>query len=88
MPLGEAFWIWAVTGGALVNIATSGLFLVLMMQDLPVLALVAGYALSIPYNILALVGVWRAADRHTGDRQWAETARIIAVVGLVILTVT
>lgn len=31
--LNEAFWTWTVTVGLLVNIATSILFLVLILQD-------------------------------------------------------
>ncbi|MDX1711495.1 MAG: hypothetical protein R3316_10215 [Rhodovibrionaceae bacterium] len=88
LPLDQAFWTWAVLGGLLVNIATSGLFLALMAQDLPILALIGGYGLSVPYNVVAMVGVWRAADRHQGDRQWAETARVVTLVGLLLLTVT
>jgi hypothetical protein len=38
--------------------------------------------------VLAAVGVWRAAARHPGDPAWAETARVIALVGLAVLTIT
>ena len=44
LPLAEAFWRWAVTGGLLVNMVSSGLFLVLLANDRPVLALLAGFA--------------------------------------------
>ena len=87
-PLDQAFWAWGVVGGLLVNGVTSGLFMMLIAQDRPVLALAAGYLPSVPYNILAMVGVWRAADRHPGDRRWAETARIVTIVGLGLLTIT
>lgn len=88
LPLGETFWSWAVLGGLLVNGATSGLFLALVAWDLPVLALVVGYGLSVPYNLFVMVAAWRAADRYAGDRALAETARIAALVGLVVLTLT
>lgn len=86
-PLARAFWGWAVVGSLLVNGATTTLFLILSAQDLVVLGLVAGYAISVPYNILAIVGVWRAADRHPGARFWAEAARIAALIGLIAMSV-
>lgn len=88
VPLATTFWTWAVLGGLLVNGATTGLFLVLVARDLPILAFVVGYVLSVPYNVFAIVGVWRAADRYAGDRTWAETARVVALVGLIVLTLT
>ena len=88
LSLKDAFWNWAVTGGLLVNIASSILFLVLIMADHPIAALITGYALSIPYNIIVLVGVWRSADRYDGDRQWASLARIVTVIGVVVLSLT
>ena len=87
-PLSEAFWTWAVLGGLLVNASTTGLSLLLLSHDLPILALAGSYVPSVPYNILVIVGVWRAADRHTGDRTFAETARVLVVVALSLLTVT
>lgn len=88
MPLPRAFWGWAVLGGLLVNAITSGLFLVLVMADMPVLALLAGYVPSVPYNVLVMVGVLRAAGRYPGDRIWADAARIVTVIGLGFLTIT
>lgn len=64
--LAEAFWTWAVTVGLLVNLTTSVLFLILITQDLSWLALLIGYGVSLPYNVLAVVGVWRAAARFDG----------------------
>lgn len=86
LPLDSAFWTWAVVGGLLINIATTGLFLVLIMNDQHLPAVIAGYAVPIPYNFVALVGVWRSADRYDGDRRWAELARIVTVVGAILLS--
>lgn len=88
LPLADAFWNWAVVGGLLVNAASSALFLLLIMNDRPVLAFIAGYALSIPYNLVVAVGVWRSAGRHPGDRRWAELVRIATVAGMILLSVT
>lgn len=88
MPLARAFWTYAALGGVVVNFATSVLFLALLSADWPLTALVAGYGVSVPYNIVAAVGVWRAAGRHEGDPVRADLARIVTLVGMVLLTVT
>lgn len=88
LPLGEAFWTYAVTVGLAVNLITSLLFLVLISWDRPVAALVAGYALSVPYNVIALVGVWRSAARYEGERVHADLARIVSLVGMALLSLT
>jgi hypothetical protein len=85
MPLADAFWNWAVLA---VNIPTSALFLWLMTLDQPVLAILAGYTLSLPYNFVVAVGVWRAAEHHPGDRVWAEAARILVLSAMIVLSVT
>lgn len=88
LALSNAFWNWAVTGGLLVNIVSSVGFLVLIMAERPIVALFVGYGLSVPYNLIVLVGVWRSADHYEGDKQWANLARIITAVGVLILSVT
>ena len=88
LPLGEAFWTYAVSVGLTVNLITTLLFLVLISWDRPVAALFVGYALSVPYNVVALVGVWRSAARHQGERIHADLARIVTLVGMVLLSVT
>ena len=88
LPLGEAFWTYAVTIGLAVNLTTSLLFLVLISWYRPVAALFVGYDLSVPYNVVALVGFWRSAARHVGERLHADLARIVSLVGMVLLSLT
>ncbi len=89
IPLYNAFWDWAVIGGLAVNIVTTLVFLALVMSDQRVAALVVGYGLAIPYNILAGVGVWRAADKYRGaDRQLPRFARVVSLIGLTVLSLT
>jgi hypothetical protein len=88
LPLLEAFWTWAVTVGLLVNIVTSVLFLVLIMQDLAWAALLIGYGLSLPYNFVATVGVWRAAVRYDGPAIHADLARGATVLLMAALSLT
>jgi hypothetical protein len=86
LPLGEAFWTFALGVGLLVNLVTSGLFLTLITLDRPFAALLVGYGLSVPYNLVALVGVWRSAARRPGRE--ADLARIVTLLVMTLLTVT
>jgi hypothetical protein len=88
LPLGEAFWLWAITIGLVVNLTTSVLFLTLITHDRPLAALLFGYALSVPYNALATVGVWRSAARYQGPAAHADLARIVVSAVMLLLTVT
>ena len=88
LALNEAFWTWTVTVGLLVNIATSMLFVVLILQDQPLAAVLVGYGLSTPYNVVAAVGVWRSAARYHGPSLHADLARIVTVILMAGLTLT
>ena len=86
--LPDAFWNWAVFGGLAINLASSALFLFLIMAERPISAFIAGYGLSVPYNVIVSVGVWRSAERYAGERRWADLARIVTIIGMVLLSVT
>lgn len=88
LPLGEAFWTYAVAIGLTLNVASSLLFLALVAADRPLAALFAGYVCSVPYNVVAAVGVWRSAARYEGERAHAELARLVTLAGMVLLSVT
>lgn len=88
LPLQNAFWNWAVLGGLIVNLASSAAFLLLMTADQLIAALIVGYGFSLPYNILASVGVWRSADRYDGERRWADLAKLVTAAGMILLSVT
>ncbi len=88
LPLNDAFWTWAVTVALLVNISTSVLFLILIMQDQAWAALLIGYGVSLPYNVVAIVGVWRAAGRYDGPAIHADLARGATVLLMAVLSLT
>ncbi len=88
LALADAFWNWAVFGGLAINVASSALFLFLIMAERPISAFIAGYVLSVPYNVIVSVGVWRSAERYAGEQRWAELARIVTIIGMVLLGVT
>lgn len=87
LPLRDAFWTYAVFWGLLLNLAAGIAALALIVADkatapatvasasvLPVAALVLHLA-PVPYNIIALVGVWRSAGRPDTPRSAALAAR-------------
>ena len=88
LPLGEAFWMWGVAAGLFVNMATSVSFLALVAADQVAAALFVGYGLSVPYNVVAGVGIWRSAGRYQGDPRLAALARAATVIEMTVLCVT
>ena len=86
--LENAFWNWAVFGGIAINVASSAVFLFLITADRLILALIVGYAFSVPYNVIIAVGVWRSAERYAGERRWAELAQIVTIIGAILFSVT
>ena len=88
LPLGEAFWSWAVLGGLLVNITTSIGFLWLVMAGQMIPAWIVGYGMSLPYNLLVTVGTLRSAARPDADPRWAGPARIAVVLLMGVLSLT
>ncbi len=87
LALRNAFWNWAVFGGLTINVVSTALFLFLIMADRPISAFIVGYAFPVPYNAIVLVGVWRSAERFAGERRVADFARIVTVIGMLLLSV-
>jgi hypothetical protein len=87
LPLAQAFWRWAILGALMINGLTTLLFFVLMAADQIIPALLAGYAVSVPYNIVTVVGVWRSAARYPGNRRWADLARIFVLGEMALLSI-
>lgn len=88
LPLGDAFWTWAVMGGLAVNVSTSLIFLWLITIDQPIPALIVGYGLSLPFNLLVTVGVWRSAATHQGPVVQADLARGVVLLWMAGLSLT
>ena len=60
----------------------------LLVSDQIILALILGYLVSVPYNLFVAVGVWRSADKYEGDRRLADAAKLVTVVGMLVLSFT
>ena len=88
LPLPDIFWNWAIAGGLAVNMISSAMFLYLASTDQIFAAVICGYLLSVPYNLIVTVGVFRAAEKYEGDKRWAETAKTVTLIGMLILSIT
>jgi hypothetical protein len=63
VPLGEAFWLWGILGGGVVNLFTTLLAAMLLTFEAPAWIAAAMFTAPIPANIALLVGVWRSSAR-------------------------
>ena len=86
VPLGEAVWSYAIAYGLLLNVLTSFAFTILLINDAAAPWLVSAFATPLPYNLLAVVAVWRSADRYAGSKHRAELARFGTVLWMLVLT--
>jgi hypothetical protein len=86
LTLRNAFWDYAVIYGTLANLLVTVVALAILAADLPGLLALAVFLLPLPYNIAAVVGVWRSADRYRGPPAWASVARIAVVIWAILAT--
>ncbi len=79
-PLGRAFWDHMLLRGTLINIVASIVALILLSAGAadPVIAIV--HFAPVPWNLVLLVAVWRAAARYDGPPDRANAARLAAAV--------
>ena len=80
LPLGTAFWWYAIICGTALNVAATLLALAVLAADLSAVLAVIAAALPIPYNLAALVAVWRSASAYQGPRLWADLARVLSLL--------
>jgi hypothetical protein len=80
LPLGQAFWLWGVLGGAVVNLFATLLAAGVLAADLPGWLAAVVFAAPIPWNIGLAVGVWRSAQRPEVGR----TAGLAAQIGILV----
>lgn len=76
LPLETAFWQYAIFYGLLLNILATSVALFFVVIDLPIAFAIAVHLLPVPYSIVALVGVWRSADRYGSHGNFALFARL------------
>lgn len=85
VPLGRAFWRYALGYGTLANGAATLAALGAISAEWPAWLGMSLFLAPTPYYVLAVTGVWRSADQRVG--LWPLTARTLVLVwaGLVVL---
>jgi hypothetical protein len=78
-PLARVFWEYAIAWGTLLNLLCTGAALIVFIKGGPAwLGLLFHFA-AIPYNVLVVVSVWRAAARER-DNPLSNFARLAVPV--------
>ncbi|KUM23310.1 hypothetical protein AU467_10280 [Mesorhizobium loti] len=67
-PLDRLFWRDMLLAGTAINIASSGLALMLLGLKLPLWLVLTVHLLPVPYNIFLALAVWRTAEK-TGSAE-------------------
>ena len=79
--LAQTYWFYGFVINLLFNV-----LLVLFSKTIPDRNLVLiTLIISIIWNFLVLIGIWRAAGKYKGPKIWAILARIVVIIGLSIL---
>jgi hypothetical protein len=87
LPLGRAFWLWGVLGGAAVGLSSTLLAAILLAAGAPAWLAALAFAAHLPWNLVLLVGVWRSAGRPEIGRDAALLARAVMLGWTVALSV-
>ena len=86
VPLGRAFWLWGILGGAVVSLFSTLFALLLVAAEAPIWVAVLVFAAHLPWNLVLLVGVWRSAERPEVSRDVASLARLAILAWVVMLS--
>lgn len=86
LPLGRAFWLWGILGGAVVSLVATLLALTLLAAHAPAWLVVLVFVAHLPWNLVLLVGVWRSAGRGETSRETANLARMTILAWVVALS--
>jgi hypothetical protein len=73
--------------GSLVNLIATGLMFAGLAAGLPSALAVAIHFLPLPYNVLALMSVWRSAGAYEGPPAYASMARLVAALWFALMIV-
>jgi hypothetical protein len=80
VALAHAFWQCAIVYGSLLNLLTTIAAFALLSAGAAIPLVVLAHLLPLPYNVLAVVGVWRSAANYRGDALWASLARVAVII--------
>jgi hypothetical protein len=85
VSLSQAFWSVTLLYGTLINLIGTGLMFAALLTGLPSLIAIAMHLLPLPYNVLALVGVWRSASAYKGRPSHAAAAQTVAALWFILM---
>lgn len=85
VSLAQAFWTVTLLYGTLINLTATGLMFAALAAGLPSLIAVAMHLLPLPYNVLALMGVWHSANDYKGTPSHAAAAQIVTVLWFILM---
>jgi hypothetical protein len=83
--LSHALWTVTLLYGTAINLAATGLMFAALAAGLPTLFAIAMHFLPLPYNVLALMAVWRSAGHYEGPRGHAAAAQLTAALWFVLV---
>lgn len=86
MPLGRAFWEFAVFYGLVLNLLTTVASFGLLAFGVHAAIAMTVFFLPLPYNLFVLMAVWRSAARYQGPPHWANAARVAVTLWAVAVT--
>lgn len=85
IPLGQAFWEYAIAYGTIANIVATATAIATVAAGLPVVLTIFLLLLPLPYILIAVVGVVRSADKYQGPSKWAKRAKIAVILWGVVM---
>jgi hypothetical protein len=80
LPLGQAFWEYAVAYGTIANIVATAAAIAAVVAGLPDAVGVGLFLIPVPYILTAVVGVVRSAQRYQGPPKWAVLAKVAVII--------
>lgn len=80
VPLGEAFWVYAIGYGTIANIVATAAAIAAVAAGLPDAVAIGLFLVPVPYILTAVVGVVRSADRYQGPPMWASMAKVAVIM--------
>ena len=87
MPVATLFWGYGAGIALPLNIITTAAMYALLAADLPIAAVVVGYAIAAPFTLLVAVGLWRAAGRLASPTE-RVLLRLVTVTAALLLVLT
>jgi hypothetical protein len=86
-PLPIAFWRYLVTYDLALNVGATLASLSVVLAQGPIALAAFLHLLPVPYSVLAATGTWRSANRHKGNPAFANAAKVVAILWLVVMLV-